>query len=199
MLSGILHLTAHSFFIFAKSFVFLIFPKHITWTMIWLRKIFVAFALPLLCSLVTIRKYTGTFLCLYVQTNLPTAQSCARVHTYTHTHTHTLSNNHLLTKSEQYMCQFCKQHLAVLSFVVQLHTFQEVLIASYILILLDLSEDGQEIFNLQLLLIYNSKLRLPHISPKIFGQKRQNFTLAVVCFYYEHYIWSDFFGKCSYW
>jgi len=93
MLSGILHLTAHSFFIFAKSFVFLIFPKHITWTMIWLRKIFVAFALPLLCSLVTIRKYTGTFLCLYVQTNLPTAQSCARVHTYTHTHTHTFKQS----------------------------------------------------------------------------------------------------------
>ena len=175
--------------------MFLIFPRHITQTLVCLRKIFVAFVLPLMCSLVTIRIYTGTFLCLYLQTNLPTAQTC----THTQTHTHTLSNNHLLTKSEQYMCQFSKQHLAVLSFVVQLHTFQEVLIASYILILLDLSEDGQEIFNLQLLLIYNSKLKLPHISTKILGQKRQNFTLVVVCFYYEHYIWSDFFGKCSYW
>ena len=59
------------------------------------------------------------------------------------------------------MCQFSKQHLAVLSLVVQLHTFQEVLVASYILILLDLSVDGQEIFNLQLLLIYDNKLKLP--------------------------------------
>jgi hypothetical protein len=96
------------------------------------------------------------------------------------------------------MCQFSQQHLAVLSLVVQLHTFQEVLIASYILILLDLSEDGQEFFNLQLLLIYNYNLKLPHISPKMLGQKRQNFTMAVVCFCYEHYIWSDFFGKCNY-
>jgi len=71
------------------------------------------------------------------------------------------------------MCQFSQQHLAVLSLVVQLHTFQEVLIASYILILLDLSEDGQEFFNLQLFLIYNYKLTLPHISPKMLGQKRQ--------------------------
>jgi hypothetical protein len=64
------------------------------------------------------------------------------------------------------MCQFSEQHLAVLSLVVQLHTFQEVLIGSYILILLDLSEDGQKIFNLQLLLIYNNKLKLPHLSQK---------------------------------
>jgi len=67
------------------------------------------------------------------------------------------------------MCQFSKQHLAVLRLVVQLHTFQEVLIASYILILLDLSVDGQKLLNLQLFLIYNNKLKLPHNSPKMLG------------------------------
>jgi hypothetical protein len=69
------------------------------------------------------------------------------------------------------MCQFSKQHLAVLSLVVQLHTLQEVLIASYILILLDLSEDGQEIFNLQFLLICNNKLKLPQIPQKCLDRK----------------------------
>ena len=64
------------------------------------------------------------------------------------------------------MCQFSQQHLPVLCLVVQLHTFQEILIASYILILLDLAEDGQEVFNLQLLLIYNNKLKLPNLSQK---------------------------------
>jgi hypothetical protein len=62
------------------------------------------------------------------------------------------------------VCQFSQQHLPVLCLVVQLHTFQEILIASYILILLDLAEDGQEVFNLQLLLIYNNKLKLPNLS-----------------------------------
>ena len=90
MLSGILHLAAHSFSIIATVFVFLIFPKHLTWTLICLWNIFVAFVLALLRSLVTILVYTRTFLCLYSQTNNCCAvwwqYLCTRAHFSAFTH-----------------------------------------------------------------------------------------------------------------
>lgn len=50
------------------------------------------------------------------------------------------------------MFQLSQHHEAVLVLVVELQALQEVLVASLVLVLLDLSEDGQELLNGELLL-----------------------------------------------
>lgn len=50
------------------------------------------------------------------------------------------------------MLQLSQQHGAVLLFVVQLQTLEEVLVATHVLLLLDLSVDGEELVQLDLLL-----------------------------------------------
>lgn len=63
-----------------------------------------------------------------------------------------VSNFLLLTQSQQVVLQLNHQHHAVLVLVVQLQALQEVLVASLVLLLLDLAEDGQELLDGQLLL-----------------------------------------------
>lgn len=51
----------------------------------------------------------------------------------------------LLTEGEKGVCKLGAQHGAVLSLVVQLQTFQEVLVASLVFVFLGLAVDGEEL------------------------------------------------------
>lgn len=59
----------------------------------------------------------------------------------------------VFTKGEKGVRKFSSHHLAVLFFVVQLKTFQEVVEVALLLVFLALTEDGQELVQLQLLLV----------------------------------------------
>ena len=100
--------------------------------------------------------------------HLPASQVCELKKLY-------LADIWSLTERQQSVCELSKQHLAIFSLVVQLQTFQEVLIAACVLVLLDLSKDGQELLNLQFLLIlllgsthllYNSLCRVEVQAPQ---------------------------------
>lgn len=56
-----------------------------------------------------------------------------------------------LTKTEKGVCKFSSHHLAVLFFVVQFQTFQEVFEGALFLVFFHLTVDGQEFFYLQFL------------------------------------------------
>lgn len=59
----------------------------------------------------------------------------------------------LLTKGQQSVLQFSEQHGTVLLLVVQFQALNEILVATLLLLLLDLRVDGQEFVQLDLLLV----------------------------------------------
>lgn len=58
-----------------------------------------------------------------------------------------------LTKWQEGMLQFSQKHGAILGFVVQFQTFNEIFVATLVLILLNLCVDGEEFFQADFLLI----------------------------------------------
>lgn len=93
----------------------------------------------------------------------------------------------LLTKWKKGVWKLSGQHSAVFLFVIELQALQEVLEAALILLLLlDLTEDGEELFNFKFLLVWNSKhfmSKMPYARAEI--SKLSNQTLTILKYFYQ--------------